>query len=487
MNKNTIIIRSILTVIILIVIAALNRITMPFIDLNGAIDELGGNPDYYYQISFFQKTTIFALKLIPLITGASVVLFFTGLIPGMNTKRLKDIRRTIAIPSMILVLAVALLQSNYTSKMLLAYGTDSNIFSLKLPVMQFKPVLLGWLTGGFLFLLFLLRFIRTHGIGLGLATFMFLTAIFPTVETVKHFFNNEHTSVPIKIGGTIAGIFFVSLVSFLIFAKKEIPLYTSDKKSKTSLPIRLNLLGYIPLVLSGLLPFCVFLPLTWLADRYEFFEILEENITEVYGSNFILFMGLIIIAVSILLFLLHYPVNNLAKICKKYNVAPAIDKRTLLNYYMIAGISNCLMLILLLTLSMNVFGEYFKLFPPIQSLIILLLIGAKIVGALKNPTIPCEESETIVEEFDTVLEARLCNAHLQEKGITSRVINTRFMEFTGTSAPWENCRPLFLALSVNPFLDNGSVTVVVAKEQYDEAQAIIEGINSSVEGAPLAP
>lgn len=435
------------------------------------------------------KMALFAFGIRPLLYATGLTIFFAGFSPQLNKLPAKTLKRKLTIPSLSLSFVLLLFQAFFVASFLGNFSFDGNSLITIDPI-PFTIISLCWHIGGFLLLLTLLRQMRIHGITSGIALYILVPLVITVVlEIIPHI----HSQLPVSTVTKFFALFTLLIggIIWLLQYKRNITISAitgHTQRKDFTIRIPLNLLGILPLF-AWTLPNLLAMLLSNTSIQYTSVAPLANSYTTLLSQHPTLIrLGTIIIA-SLLIYLFNYPHNRILSSLRRFgysnNKAFFRIKETLRMSF-IANMAILISSIYLLEKLTSILDTGYLNQNFIALIFIIVILSKKVILDIKRPIVQRKVNENHLEEFDTTLEAELLLQRLSEENIEARIINSRFIEFTGTTALWALCHPLFITGSVYPFLDNGSVTVVVPQEQYEEASALWAKINSSAQEALTA-
>lgn len=432
------------------------------------------------------KMSLFPFGIKPLLLATGLSIFLAGLSPKLNKLSAKYLKRKVMSPALLLSFLFAGAQSYFIAIFLSRFDYDGDVIITIKPTL-FVITALVWYLGGYVILLTILRLMRIHGITSGLALFI----LFPSVSML--FFQiaplfHSHLPVDDVLKFTLFLFLLGSAVFWLVGYKKTIELENDHNSTKFKLQIPLNLLGVLPLF-TLTLPFLSSFYIVLLSDRFPALSTMADSVSSFLSTNqtFVTVMTLIISGK--ILFLFNYPQKRIIAQLKRFGYTNSKEHEKIFETLKMALLINMAFLIcglyLLKKLSTLIDNQVFDASFIINLFLAVLLIK-RVFKDIKSPIIRKDEREVVLDEYDTGLEAALTLEHLTGSGIKARIINSRFIEFTGTTAFWSLCHPRFITGSIYPFLDNGGITIVVPNEQADEANKCLSELNNSDSKAPEA-
>lgn len=492
--------RILFTVLALTLLWGLNKLIIP--GINPEFKNLLEEMKKYVSLDSgaIGKFRLFGLGLKPLLAAIGLTLFFYGLVPKNNRLPLKKIRRKIALPTFLVMLFIVCVQAIFVGK----WGSNSQFDGIAfttLPVSQFIPLVVLWLTGGTILLLRILRLNNERGISSGILLFLFLV----NVSSYISFWQIPNTSTSSssdifaavaypeaeaarsEATGNIYGLLFLVtlLVILFSFLRKKMT-YSSSNGSTFTTKIPVNLFGLSPLVLL-LIPSTVLTLLLSISPNTPkpdsiimFYMRLMESHGPLINFSFLLLS-------SFVLYTVNFSGSDVETTMEQYGYTQAQNEKKPTFYLKLFAICNGLFMFVLFWLANKIHDIGITLNINFGAVVIIIVVyaviilGKKIFFSMKSPAIPVQEEEHILEEPDTLLEAELMVEVLKQEEINARIYNSRIIEYTGTDAFWKFTRPRFISLSANPTLDNGTVLVIVSKEEVEKAKKILHRFNKNPE------
>ena len=461
----------------------------------------------------FSRATIFALGIMPYISGSILILLLSGVIPYL--KRLRDglIDENIKFDRFIYLatLLICILQANGIAQFLMSPQMSARIGNQILPVVPnpgicFILMTILTLTTGTMLIIWIANQITEKGIANGIALIIlvnifsgFPNAIISEIDTLRageKTFTQEILIIIVFIG-------LIALTVFIVSAKRNLSLQyikQSIDKPKVKdwtpqIPFRLNTVGVVPINIAKSI---MFIPST-LATFFIGSELIQ-SIVRRFSINNPLYWIVFCFAIIFLTYLytaITFNPKDLVKRIKKYGykivdmdtneeeIVEYIDK-TVGKRILIGAIFLCFIAIMPLA-AVSWLGVH-----PLLSVFFgpsLLIISAvcidlreQILAHQKMQIYEKNEDKTTCEwvpvfSGETKIEGKMVKGILNNAGINSIVISNRVISATGTLAFWEASKPTFPSLTIHRRLGNGSVMVKVVSNQVEGSNTILESIN----------
>lgn len=459
-------------------------------DSAGSVFTLGFTP--------IHRFSVFALGIWPHLSAAILVLLGSGLIPPLRRLRDGDERRQCHFHRVILGVTVVVgmfqayavavfIQSNLGEIGWMGGVSDS-----------FSPVVVTLvMTAGTLLLVWLAEFITRYGVGNGLALIILSTSLSGFVpallQEIRSPMNPWRPLAHSVLLIAFALLVFAGVIAFLK-AKRTVRLIASEpggmgrdaQERCMEVPIRMNITGVVPLVLAQ----------TLLAypSAMANFGLLPASATLQYGSWVYWSANCVLIILGTFLFTAWiFNAGNLLQHMRAWGFrihgeASDAAARAMIERHLVLFTGAAALFLCALSLVPTALSAWFGM-----NMRLGLFFGSTLltVAAIIIDTIECvrrhhaaaadlgeqEAASGVVWvsalTAETRLEVEMAAEVLAKAGIRSTGRYNRAVCAMGSLAPWEVCRPTFPSLVIYRALGQGQATLLVPREQSEEAQRIL--------------